>query len=345
MKNLLKDYKILCLLVFIAILIAMTFSITIGSVPIKSTYVWKIAINKTFNQEIFTKTWKHSLEIIIWDLRIPRVITGVIAGGGLALVGILMQCLTKNPLASPYILGISAGASTGAVLGIIWFGSSFISVPLLAFAFSTGTALIVFYFAGVGSFSSTKLVLIGVAVSSFFSGITTLIIHIAPREHELRSALFWMSGSLSSGSWKYIPISFLSLILAIIIIYPKYRELNILVTGEESATVLGVDTKKIRFIIVMVSTFLTGVIVANVGIIGFVGLVIPHITRGLVGGNHKKLMPLAILLGGLFLILTDTLSRTLFGDVEIPIGVITSLFGAPFFLNMLRKNGYRFGGN
>lgn len=345
MKKVVKDYKILCLIVFILILIFATFSITIGSVPIKSTYVWKIVINKLTHHQFFTPHWKGSLEFIVWNLRMPRVITGLIAGGGLALVGILMQCLTKNPLASPYILGISAGASTGAVLGIIFFSGTFFSVPLLAFAFSTFTALIVFYFAGIGSFSSTKLVLIGVAVSSLFSGITTLIITIAPREREVRSALFWMSGSLSGSSWNYIPISCAGLIVATLIVYPKYRELNILVTGEENAIALGVDTKKIRFIIVMVSTFLTGVIVSNVGIIGFVGLVIPHVTRGLVGGNHKKLIFLSILLGGLFLIFTDTLSRSLFTNMEVPIGVITSLFGAPFFLNMLRKSGYRFGGN
>lgn len=340
-----KNYKLLLISLLILIFVFATFSVTIGSVDIKSILVWKISINKIFGHEIFDPTWKRSLEIIVWNLRVPRIITGIIAGGGLALVGILMQCLTKNPLASPYILGISAGASTGAVLGIILFSSSFLSVPILAFGFSTFTALIVFYFAGVGSFSSTKLVLIGVAVSSFFSGITTLIIHIAPKEHELRSAMFWMAGSLSGGTWKYIPFLVISLIISFIIIYPKYRELNILVTGEENAVALGVDTKKIRLIIVLVSTFLTGIIVSNVGIIGFVGLVIPHISRGIVGGNHKKLMPLSILLGALFLIVTDALSRTLFNQVEIPIGVITSLFGAPFFLNMLRKNAYRFGGN
>lgn len=344
MKNIIKNYKILCIIAFIAIFIIATLCITIGSVSIKSSEVWKIAINKTLHQEIFPRTWKKSLEIIVWDLRIPRVITGIIAGGGLALVGILMQCLTKNPLASPYILGISAGASTGAVLGIMFFSSIFYSIPLLAFVFSSITAMIVFYFSGVNSFSSTKLVLIGVAVSSFFSGITSLIIHLAPKEHTLRSALFWMSGSLSGSSWRFIPISIISLVLAVLIIYPKYRELNIITTGEESAVTLGVDTKKMRKIIVFVSTFLTGVIVSNVGVIGFVGLVIPHITRGIVGGNHKKLIPLSILLGALFLILMDTLSRTLFGDTEVPIGVITSLFGAPFFLNMLKNNGYKFGG-
>lgn len=344
MRKKLKNYKILCIFLIVLIIISSTFIVTIGSVSLKGTDVWKIIINKIIGKEIFIKEWKNSVETIVWNLRVPRIITGIISGGALALVGILMQCLTKNPLASPYILGISAGASTGAVLSIIFLGGIMFAVPAGAFIFGTITTFIVFYFAGAGGFSSTRLVLIGVAVSSLFSGLTTLIITLAPKENEVRDALFWMSGSLSGSNWKYIPVSLISLLLVIFFVYPKYRELNILVTGDENAVALGVDVKKIRLLIVMTSTFLTGVIVSNTGIIGFVGLVIPHITRGIVGGNHKKVIPVAILMGGLFLVLTDAMTRTLFNSREIPIGVITSMFGAPFFLNMLRKKAYKFGG-
>lgn len=344
MRKKLKNYKVLCVFLIILIILFSTFIVTVGSVSLKGTDVWKIIINKTIGKEVFAKDWKNSVETIVWNLRVPRIITGIISGGALALVGILMQCLTKNPLASPYILGISAGASTGAVLAIIFFSGIIFAVPIGAFIFGTITALIVFYFAGAGGFSSTRLVLIGVAISSLFSGLTTLIITLAPKENEVRDALFWMSGSLSGSNWKYIPISLISLALVILLIYPKYRELNILVTGDENAVALGVDVKKIRLLIVITSTFLTGVIVSNTGIIGFVGLVIPHITRGIVGGNHKKVIPVAILMGGLFLVLTDAMTRTLFTSREIPIGVITSMFGAPFFLNMLRKKSYKFGG-
>lgn len=344
MRKKLKNYKILCLVLFTLIIFSSTIIVTIGSVDLKCSLVWKIIVNKVMGKEIFIKDWKNNIETIVWSLRVPRIITAVISGGALSLVGILMQCLTKNPLASPYILGISAGASTGAVLAIIFFSHFLFAVPLGAFIFGTFTAFLVFYFAGIRSFSTTKLVLIGVAVSSLFSGITTLIITLAPKENEVRSALFWLSGSLSGSNWKYIPFSLISLIFVVGLIYPKYREFNILVTGEENAISLGVDTKKTRLLIVICSTFLTGVIVSNVGIIGFVGLIIPHITRSFVGGNHKKVIPVAILMGGLFLVLTDTLTRSLFSSREIPIGVITSIFGSPFFLNMLRKNGYKFGG-
>lgn len=344
LKKLLKNYKFLCILLFILLVLTATLGIIVGSVSLNSKEVWKIIINKLFNKEIFEKTWKNNIEIIVWNIRAPRIINGILAGGALSLVGILMQCLTKNPLASPYILGISAGASTGAVFAIIFFNHLLYSVPIFAFIFGTLVTLLVFFCAGTKNFSSTRLVLVGVAIASFFSGITSLIIHLAPKENELRSALFWMSGSLSGSNWKYIPLSFISLIISFLLIYPKYKEFNIMVTGEENAIALGVNTSKVRLLIIVVSTFLTGVVVSNVGIIGFVGLVIPHICRSIVGGNHKKIIPMSILLGALFLLSTDTITRTLFEDREIPIGVITSLFGAPFFLNMLRKNGFKFGG-
>ena len=330
MKKHIKNYKSLSLLLFIILILVSTFAITVGSVSLKNLDVWKIIVNKSFNHNIFTITWEESSEIIVWTLRAPRIVTAILAGAALSFVGILMQALTKNPLASPYILGVSSGASTGAVLVILIFG--------------TLTALLVFYFANSNGFSSTKLVLVGAAISAIFSGLTSLIIAVTPNERAIRGALFWMSGSLAGSTWQYIPFLFISLLIVFILVYPKYDELNILVTGDENATSLGVDVKKIRFLIMITSTFLTGIVVANTGIVGFVGLVIPHITRGLVGGNHKKVIPIAILLGAVFLVLTDTLTRTLVSSQEIPIGVITSVLGAPFFLSMLRRKSYRFGG-
>lgn len=344
MKKLVINYKILFAILCIVLLICSTFVVTLGAVSLKGIDVWKIIVNRSIGKIIFQKEWKDSIEIIVWNLRVPRILVAIVSGGGLALVGILMQCLTKNPLASPYILGISAGASTGAVMGLLFLGGTMFTVPLGAFVFGTLTALMVFYFAGSGGFSSARLVLIGVAVSSLFSGITTLMIMMAPNEKLLRSAMFWMSGSLSGSNWEYIPLSVVSLIVAVALIYPRYRELNILVTGDENAIALGVNVKKIRTLTMLVATFLTGVIVSNTGIIGFVGLIIPHIVRGMVGGNHKKNIPCSIVLGAIFLVITDTIARSIYPLQEIPIGVITSIIGAPFFLNMLRKKTYSFGG-
>lgn len=340
-----KDRNIV-IISFTSIVILGTIAITIGSVSLSSVHVWKILINKLFNNNFFTVDWKKSTELIVWNLRVPRVILALLGGAGLSLVGILMQALTKNSLASPYILGISSGASTGAVISIVlgsFLGVSF-SPGIGAFIFGTFTAFLVFYLAGNGSYSSTKLVLIGVAVSSLFSGITTFLVTTAKNESQLRGAMFWISGSLAGARWENLMTLFLVLLISAFLVIIRYRELNILIAGDELAETLGVDVRKLRFFIVVISTFLTGFIVSATGVIGFVGLVIPHISRGLVGSNHKRLIPCAIVLGALFLLGTDTLTRMIFKTQEIPIGVVTSMLGAPFFMSMLRKNSYNFGG-
>lgn len=340
-----KDRNII-IISLILIIVLGTIAVTIGSVSLSSIHVWKILVNKLSNKDIFSIEWKKSTEMIVWNLRVPRVILALLGGAGLSLVGILMQALTKNSLASPYILGISSGASTGAVISIVLgslLGISF-SPGVGAFVFGTFTAFLVFYLAGNGGYSSTKLVLIGVAVSSLFSGVTTFLVTTAKNESQLRGAMFWISGSLAGARWEGLMTLFLVLLISIILVIFKYRELNILIAGDELAETLGVDIKKLRFFIVIISTFLTGFIVSATGVIGFVGLVIPHICRGLVGSNHKRLIPCAILLGALFLLGTDTLTRMIFKTQEIPIGVITSMLGAPFFMSMLRKNSYNFGG-
>lgn len=340
-----KDRNIV-IISFTSIIILGTIAITIGSVSLSSVHVWKILINKLFNNNFFSVDWKKSTEMIVWNLRVPRVILALLGGAGLSLVGILMQALTKNSLASPYILGISSGASTGAVISIVlgsFWGVSF-SPGIGAFIFGTFTAFLVFYLAGNGGYSSTKLVLIGVAVSSLFSGVTTFLVTTAKNESQLRGAMFWISGSLAGARWENLMTLFLVLLMSTILVIIRYRELNILIAGDELAETLGVDVRRLRFFIVVISTFLTGFIVSATGVIGFVGLVIPHISRGLVGSNHKRLIPCAIVLGALFLLGTDTLTRMIFKTQEIPIGVVTSMLGAPFFMSMLRKNSYNFGG-
>lgn len=341
-----KNYILLSIILLFLIFIAATFSVTVGSVDLKATDIWKIVVNKIMRKEIFQQTWDESLNIIVWTLRVPRIAVAILAGASLSFVGILMQCLTKNPLASPYILGISSGASTGAVLAIIFLNENFISsVPLFAFGMAVFTVFLVFFTSGFGDFSTTKLVLIGVAFSSFFSAMTTLIITIAPNERKIRGALFWMAGSLSGSTLSSIAPIFLVLLICLVLIYPRHRELNILVTGDENATVLGVNIKAMRTLIVLTSTLLVAYVVSHTGIIGFVGLIVPHISRKLIGEDHKKLIPISTLMGALFLLFTDTLTRGIFKTQEIPIGVITSLFGVPFFLSIIRKKSYKFGGN
>ncbi|MBC2851123.1 iron ABC transporter permease [Cetobacterium sp. 8H] len=343
MKN---NYKNIVILSIFLIFLISTIAITVGSVSLSPFHVWKILLNKLFHKEIFEIEWKKTTEMIVWNLRVPRILLALISGAGLSLVGILMQALTKNSLASPYILGISSGASTGAVISIVIggiMGFNF-SPGIGAFLFGTLTAFLVFYLSGKGSYSSSKLVLTGVAISSFFSGITTFLVTTAKSESQLRGAMFWISGSLAGARWGQIAPLFLTLLISTILTYIKYRELNILVAGDELAETLGVNVSRLRLFIVIISTLLTGFIVASTGVIGFVGLVVPHISRGLIGSNHKRLIPCCLLLGAVFLAGTDTLTRVIFKTQEIPIGVITSIMGAPFFMSMLRKNSYKFGG-
>lgn len=323
---------VLVLILFVTIILGISF----GNVSLSIKNIFKILINKIFENEFYNIEWKKSSEIIVWNLRAPRVLIGILSGAGLALVGILMQALTKNSLASPYILGLSSGASTGAVLSIILRGYALKIYPELgAFVLGILTSFLVFYFSGKNGFSKTKLVLSGVAVSSFFSGITTFLVTTAKNEKDLREAMFWLAGSLAGSKWEQIPFLFIALIFTLSFSIFIYRELNILVSSEENAENIGVDVKKIRVLIVIFSSFLTAAIVSVTGVIGFVGLIIPHIARYLVGGNHKKVIIISVLLGAIFLNMADILTRVMFRSQEIPIGVITSLCGAPFFIWIL----------
>lgn len=328
------------------VLIALsTTSILIGSVHLSPVTIWKIIINKVFSKEIFESDWQRNIETIVWNLRMPRVLMGIIVGASLSLAGILMQALTKNTLADPYILGISSGASTGAILVIILGGAGIFSVPLGAFTLALLTSFFVFYNSSRVNFSTSKLVLTGIAVSSFFSGITTFLIVSASKESEVKSVLFWMTGSLSGSSWSGVRVSFITLLISTIFIYSIHRELDIIMTGDEVAETLGVNVSRLRLLIVIVSSLLSSFIVANTGIIGFVGLVIPHVGRSVLGAKHKRLIIFSILIGGIFLLVTDCIARVILKGQEVPLGVITSMIGAPFFLWLVKKSSYNFGGS
>jgi iron complex transport system permease protein len=303
----------------------------------------KILINSIFNQEIFTPTWSSNLQLIILKLRLPRTLLGFLIGGGLSLVGVLMQALTKNSLADPYILGVSSGASTGAVLSILLgINIGNYGTPLMAFLGAVVASLIVFNISNLGgNYSSTKLVLTGIAISSLFSSITTFVTYTSDTS-KLYSAIFWIMGSLSGATMDMVKIIALVLLIVFFTTFIFHRELDIILLGEESSTILGVNVNLIRLIIIITSTFLTGFLVAMSGVIGFVGLIIPHISRKIIGSKHKKLIPFSIFIGGFFLVLTDTIARVALLPSELPVGIITAFLGAPFFLWIMKTNIYNF---
>ena len=329
-------------LVMALIVIALTISTTIGAVNVSASDIGKILVNKMSGKDIFQIAWEGKTENIIWNIRFPRVLMAFIVGAGLSLCGVLMQALTKNPLADPYVLGISSGASAGAVGVIIlgWF--SFLGGYSVIFGATLGAAISICLSLGIasmkGRITSTQLVLAGIATSAFFSAVTNLIIYgFNQGSDKTKMAQYWMVGSLSGATWsrvKYVAIVGI-ITVAVILLFAK--ELDVLLLGDDVAETLGVDTRKTKLLIIITATILTGVVVSVSGVIGFVGLVVPHIMRSFVGSGHKRLIPVAILAGGLFSMVADLISRIIIAPEELPIGVIAAFIGAPFFLYLIRK--------
>ncbi|PAB56208.1 FecCD family ABC transporter permease [Anaeromicrobium sediminis] len=341
-------FTILCITLSVGLIASIIASISLGPITLDFKEVWKIIASKLFFKEIFQCTWKKTTESIVWNLRFPRTLLAIIAGAGLSLCGIMMQALTKNPLANPYILGISSGASTGAVMIIIFGGSSIFgiqNVSIGAFIGALLASLLVFILSRQnGVFSSTRLVLTGVSIAALFSSITSFLIFTAQDYSKVHEALFWMTGSLGGAKWGNLlwPSAWLLISYVFLIIFS--RGLNSLLLGEGVAITLGVDTKFLKNMILCLGSILTGFVVSITGVIGFVGLIVPHICRTLVGADHKRVSTLSLLLGPILLIWADILARMIARPEEIPIGVITALLGAPFFIWLIRKSSYSFGG-
>ncbi|XSG82167.1 MAG: FecCD family ABC transporter permease [Methyloligella sp. ZOD6] len=284
--------------------------------------------------------WSLAEQNIVWELRLPRVLLGAIAGAGLAVVGAVLQVLTRNPLADPYLFGVSAGAALGAVIVILHVGpfAGMFGLPAAAFVGAMAAMLLVFAAAHGGGQtpSSGRLVLTGVAVAFILQAVTnTLIVGDAHRAGE--TVLFWMMGGLATARWDSLLAPALATVLGTLWLSLRASTVNALAFGDETAQALGIHVGRLRIEVLAVASLITGTIVASCGGIGFVGLMLPHITRFFVGGNLKRLLPIAALLGAIFLVWVDALSRTVFAPREIPLGVVTSLIGGVFFLWLMRK--------
>ncbi|MGL4740400.1 MAG: FecCD family ABC transporter permease [Sarcina sp.] len=341
-----KHYYQLIIIAIVILLFSMILGIAVGSSHINIDIVFKFLINKITGFDIFKENSWAIFENIIWEIRVPRVILAALTGSGLALCGILMQCVTRNSIADPYILGISSGASAGAVF-IIVIGGAVVSITLGAFIGAIVCGILVFIIGtnfGRDS-STTRLVLSGLALSTIFAAITNLIIYSAENSNQARAAIFWIMGSLGGARWSNLLLPTIVLILVFLISVFISKSLDVLLLGDTSATILGMNVKLIKTVIILAATFLTAVLVSITGAIGFVGLVIPHICRTFTGSNHKKLVPLAVVGGAIFLVVSDIFARVVFAPRELPIGIITAIIGGPFFLWLIAKNNYSFGGN
>ncbi|WP_371814349.1 FecCD family ABC transporter permease [Brevibacillus sp. HB1.1] len=341
-------YIIITLLV--GLFLSITFAVTLGSVEIKPTTVWKIALSKI---PILTQwievDWSKGEQTIIWDIRFPRVLLGAIVGAGLSVVGVAIQSLVRNSLADPYVLGVSSGASVGATSVIIFGAFSMYGQYALSFGAFTGSLvsiILIFTLSRIGGQNSTvRLLMAGIAISAILSAITSLLVFSAPNEHGIGTVLFWLSGSLAGGKWEYLTIPTLIVVICLIVLMAQYRSLNAMLMGEESAGTLGVNTVQFRKLLLVITALLTGVIVSIAGSIGFVGLMMPHIVRVMVGSDHRRVLPVSALFGAIFLIWVDVVARLAFAPEELPIGILTALCGGPFFIWLMLRSSYSFGGS
>ncbi|PZG21047.1 ABC transporter permease [Nonomuraea aridisoli] len=277
----------------------------------------------------------------VWQFRLPRTLLAALAGAGLALAGALMQVTVRNPLAEPYILGVSSGASVGAVLVIV-FGSAALgglSLNVAAFAGALAACVAVGALARKdGALSPMRMILAGVALGTLLSAVTSYLT-ISTDAQNVVSVLFFLLGSVSAASMPSLIGPAVALVVAGVIAALLARSLNALLTGDESAVSLGVNASRLRGLLLVVASLLTGTVVSVAGGIGFVGLVIPHIARIAVGADHRRMLPVTVLGGAVFLMIADLLARTVAAPTEIPLGILTAFVGAPFFLWLMRRNG------
>ena len=327
---------VLCLILCISLVTALQFGAKFISLDqIISALLSMIDVNATASM---TNT-------IITDIRLPRLIYSVLTGIGLSLVGLLMQTVTRNALADPYVLGVSSGASTGAVFAIIMGGLPFLgqyNTPIFA---ALGAALsIILVLLCVGkSNSPVKLILIGMGMTGVFSALTMMIIYGAKHEAQVRSAMFWLLGSFAGIQWGDLPLTAIIVILFMLYIYMFNQDLDVLLLGNHEAAQMDLSVKQLQLSIVIISSIVIATLVSKVGVVGFIGLIIPHLARIIGGPKHKHTLLFSALIGSIVMIWSDVLSRALYSPEEIPIGVLTSLLGAPLFIwiimNRYKHNG------
>lgn len=338
-SNRLRGYMLPGLLLGLVLLAII--SLCIGAVYISPGETVKILLVKIpgmANQ--FNITWPASYEKIVWFIRLPRIVLAMIVGACLAVAGAIFQGLFRNPMADPYVIGASSGAALGATASIVlaagwhWMGMG--AVPLTAFLGALGTVLLVYNLARSGSLVPIQsLLLAGIAVSALLSSLVSLLMYLG--DDRLHAVVYWLMGGLSGRSWEYVTFTLPYLVIGLLLALYCARDLNIMLLGEESAQHLGIEVEIAKKILLIAASILTATAVSASGIVGFVGLIVPHVMRMISGPNHWTLIPLSGLTGAILILVADLAARTFMAPVEIPLGVVTSLFGAPFFIYLLRR--------
>lgn len=324
----------------VLLVVSIGFAVAIGSVTIPLSHLLGM-LQEHLLPGTITPTWSINEEMIIFQIRLPRVVGAAMVGASLGIAGVLFQGLLRNPMADPYLIGTSAGAALGATIAmalppvLMFFG--FGMVPLLAFAGSLAAVIAVYRIARVGTGTPiTTLLLTGFALSSFLTGIISFLMYL--NQNLLRRIILWMMGGVSVSEWSQILIILPLMLAGWLVAYLHSQAMNVLLLGEEPAAHLGIDVERQKLILLALGALLTSASVSISGLIGFVGLVVPHVARLLLGPDHRLLFPASALAGGCFLVLADLIARSIISPLELPVGIVTALAGSPFFIYLLRQH-------
>lgn len=339
---------VIFVLLFAAAAVSFVISLTFGSVAYDAIDVWDVVaahIGIIPGDDVFGST----IDSVVWSLRAPRGLLALIVGAGLALAGVVMQTLVRNPLADPYLLGVSSGASVGATavitIGVFTsFGLYAISVGAL-FGALAATAIVYLITLVQGGLTPLRLILTGVVASSAFSALASFLVFKAQDARAAQGVMFWMLGSVVGAQWDRLLLPALVVLAAFLILMFMSNPLDAMAAGPDTAAALGVNVERLRQILFFIQALLVGAMVAVAGGIGFVGLVIPHLARIMVGSLHRRLLPIAMVLGAVFMVWVDVIARIAAPPQEIPLGVVTGVLGAPLFLLLMGRGRYQFGGS
>lgn len=315
----------------------------LGVAKVSVEQILKIILNRLpfVNRMFMTENIDHTAKIIFFNLRLPRILLAALVGGGLAVAGSVFQGIFKNPLAEPYVMGISSGAALGAAITMVWgiadFSFGFGIITINAFIGAIGTGLLVYNIARVGhKLSSVTLLLTGVAVNIFLTALISLLMTF--KREQIERIVMWTMGSVAIADWNEVMLLFPVVLGGVMIIYFFAKDLNMMLLGDESAKSLGVEVEKVKNYLLLTCALIVAMVVSVSGMIGFVGLIVPHIIRLLFGPDHRVVIPFSALGGALLLIVCDTVARTIAAPNEIPVGIITAICGAPFFLSLIYQN-------
>lgn len=332
-------------LVLIFIAAAVLTAAALGSVPIPLREVLGILANRIFGLEgTIAGEWSRAREAIVLEVRLPRVLLALVVGGGLSVSGVLFQGSLRNPLADPYIIGVSSGASLGAAAGLLFFIpqgiTGFGALPIFAFAGAVFATWIVSRLGRQrGRLEPTTLILAGVAVSAVLTAMVSLLMVL--RIQNLQDVHLWLMGSLSGRGWKHLAVAAPYVFLGVLAALWLAKDLNVYLLGEEAAHSLGIDVQRLQRWVLIIGSLVAAACVSVSGVIGFVGLMVPHALRLILGAEHRRLILHSLWVGAVFLLVADTLARTILSPTELPVGIITAFVGGPFFIYLMKRgSGY-----